>query len=226
VTLGLTVWSGRNRLFALQAHSPGARQYNVFLDGVVVASLVQARDDRPVWVADLLLDLPIAVRPPPFKRLEHTFSSFELARAWLGHPEIEEAPHQSVVDSARVAPEPNAPCPVCLMIQILVKPAKIRIGAIRFELRWSDIGHAHLSGRYPFRGGEIDIQARHIYAWKQDPDGLWEVSSYVGFQGRARYGVLGFTPSHCFTQKPAGQLSRSKDEGARVARPQGPKGLS
>jgi hypothetical protein len=70
--------------------APGS--YDVFLDGVVVASLVQARDDRPVWVAELLLDLPIAERPPPFKRLEHTFSSFELARAWLGHPDIEDAP--------------------------------------------------------------------------------------------------------------------------------------
>jgi hypothetical protein len=70
--------------------APGS--YDVFLDGVVVASLVQARDDRPVWVAELLLDLPIAERPVPFKRLEHTFSSFELARAWLGHPEVVEAP--------------------------------------------------------------------------------------------------------------------------------------
>lgn len=43
-------------------------------------------------VAELLLDLPVAERPPPFKRLEHTFSSFGLARAWLGNPEIEEAP--------------------------------------------------------------------------------------------------------------------------------------
>jgi len=64
----------------------------VFLDGVVIASLVQARSDRPVWVAELLLDLPISERPPPFKRLEHTFSSFELARAWLGDPAIVEAP--------------------------------------------------------------------------------------------------------------------------------------
>ena len=70
--------------------APGS--YDVFLDGVVVASPVEARDDRPVWVAELLLDLPIAERPPPFKRLEHTFSSFEAARAWLGYPEIDHAP--------------------------------------------------------------------------------------------------------------------------------------
>jgi hypothetical protein len=71
--------------------APGS--YDVFLDGVVVASLVQARSDRPVWVAELLLDLPIGERPPPFKRLEHTFSSFEEAMDWLGHPEVAEQPY-------------------------------------------------------------------------------------------------------------------------------------
>src|SRR3954465_2376998 len=70
--------------------APGS--YDLFLDGVVVANPVQARVDRPVWVAELLLDLPIGQRPFPFKRLEHTFSSFELARAWLGHPEIVDSP--------------------------------------------------------------------------------------------------------------------------------------
>jgi hypothetical protein len=70
--------------------APGS--YDVFLDGVVVASLVQARHDRPVWVAELLLDLPIGRRPPPFKRPEHTFSSFAEARAWLSDPEVEDAP--------------------------------------------------------------------------------------------------------------------------------------
>ena len=70
--------------------APGS--YDVFLDGVIVASLVQVRDDRPVWVAELLLDLPIAERPAPFRRLEHTFSSLEEAMAWLGDPEIVEPP--------------------------------------------------------------------------------------------------------------------------------------
>jgi hypothetical protein len=52
--------------------APGS--YDVFLDGVVVASLVQVRHVPPVWVAELLLDLSIGERPAPFKRLEHTFS--------------------------------------------------------------------------------------------------------------------------------------------------------
>ena len=77
-------------LYKLIRLAPGS--YDVFLDGVVVASLVQAREDRPVWVAELLLDLPTAQRPTPFKRLEHTFSSFELAWAWLGKPEVLDAP--------------------------------------------------------------------------------------------------------------------------------------
>ena len=46
---------------------------------------------------------------------------------------------------------------------------------MRLELRWSDIGHATESGRYSFRGSEIDVQTRHIYAWEQDPDSVWEV---------------------------------------------------
>ena len=70
--------------------APGS--YDVFLDGVVVASLVQARGDRPVWVAELLLDLPISERPPPFKRLEHTFTSLEEVRAWLGDADVSAPP--------------------------------------------------------------------------------------------------------------------------------------
>jgi hypothetical protein len=66
--------------------APGS--YDVFLDGVVVASLVQARGDRPVWVAELLLDLPFSERRPPFKRLEHTFTSLDEAQAWLGNAEV------------------------------------------------------------------------------------------------------------------------------------------
>jgi hypothetical protein len=39
-------------------------------------------------VAELLLDLPFSERPPPFKRLEHTFTSLDEARAWLGDAEV------------------------------------------------------------------------------------------------------------------------------------------
>jgi hypothetical protein len=66
--------------------APGS--YDVFLDGVVVASLVKAKNDPPVWVAELLLDLPIGERPAPFKRLEHSFTSLEEIREWLGDPEV------------------------------------------------------------------------------------------------------------------------------------------
>jgi hypothetical protein len=77
-------------LYKLIRLAPGS--YDVFLDGVVVASLVQARVDRPVWLAELLRDLPIGERPAPFKRLEHTFSSLDEALAWLGNPEIVDRP--------------------------------------------------------------------------------------------------------------------------------------
>jgi hypothetical protein len=53
-------------LYQLIPLAPGS--YDVILDGVVVASRVQARGDRLVWVAEVLLDLPISERPPPFKR--------------------------------------------------------------------------------------------------------------------------------------------------------------
>jgi hypothetical protein len=77
-------------LYKLIRLAPGS--YDVFLDGVVVASLVQARVDRPVWLAELLRDLPIGERPAPFKRLEHTFSSLDEALAWLGNPGIVDRP--------------------------------------------------------------------------------------------------------------------------------------
>ena len=74
---------------------------------------------------------------------------------------------------------------------------------MKFELRWSDIGHAKLSGRYPFRGSAVDLQDRHIFAWEQDPDGVWELPSYIGSNGRTHYGVTAFTPSAAFERRRA-----------------------
>jgi hypothetical protein len=94
---------------------------------------------------------------------------------------------------------------------------------MRFELRWSDIERAKLSGRYPFRGSEIEVQARHIYAGEQDPDGVWEVSSYVGYNGRSHYGIVGFQPSAAFEQKrsanPALQIQGRKRKSRPAKKP-------
>jgi hypothetical protein len=67
--------------------TPGS--FGVFLDGVVVASLVRSGPHHgATWTAELLRDLDQKDRSPPFRRLEHQFATFEEARDWLGNPEI------------------------------------------------------------------------------------------------------------------------------------------
>jgi hypothetical protein len=66
--------------------------YDVLLNGVIIASLVQSgRTDDATWTAELLVDLPPEQRPAPFKGMEHTFVSLEEARQWLGDAEIRDA---------------------------------------------------------------------------------------------------------------------------------------
>ncbi len=63
--------------------------YDVLLNGVIIASLVQSgRTDDATWTAELLLDLPPGERPAPFTELEHTFGSLEEAQRWLGDVQI------------------------------------------------------------------------------------------------------------------------------------------
>jgi hypothetical protein len=63
--------------------------YDVLLHGVIIASLVRnGRTDAASWTAELLLDLPPGERPAPFTEVEHTFSSLDEARKWLGDAEI------------------------------------------------------------------------------------------------------------------------------------------
>ncbi len=40
------------------------------------------------WTAELLLDLPPQERPDPFTEPEHTFTSLDEARTWLGGAEV------------------------------------------------------------------------------------------------------------------------------------------
>ncbi len=66
--------------------------YDVLLDGVIVASLVRSgRDDNPIWIVELLEDVPPERMPAPFRKLEHSFISLEEVRAWLGNAEIRNA---------------------------------------------------------------------------------------------------------------------------------------
>ncbi len=69
-----------------------AGSYDVLLNGVIIASLVQSgRTDDATWTAELLVDLPPADRPVPFTEAEHTFGSLEEARHWLGGAELRDA---------------------------------------------------------------------------------------------------------------------------------------
>lgn len=73
--------------YKLSRLAPGS--YDVLLNGVIIASLVQSgRTDDATWTAELLVDLPSTERPAPFKEAEHTFGSLEEARQWLGGAEI------------------------------------------------------------------------------------------------------------------------------------------
>ena len=65
--------------------APGS--YDVWLNGVIVASLVRnsSTSDAP-WMAELLNNVGPGEMPEPFTAPEHTFASLEEARIWLGAP--------------------------------------------------------------------------------------------------------------------------------------------
>ena len=73
--------------YTLSRLAPGS--YDVALNGTIVASLVRSgQTDDAIWTAELLEDLPQGERPQPFTELEHTFTSLEEARTWLGVTEV------------------------------------------------------------------------------------------------------------------------------------------
>ena len=78
------------RLFRL---APGS--YDVLLNGVIIASLVQSGPTNDAtWTAELLVDLPPEEMPAPFTKAEHTFGSLEEARQWLGGAELQDTKTQ------------------------------------------------------------------------------------------------------------------------------------
>ena len=77
-------------VYRLSRLAPGS--YDVLLNGVIIASLVRSGEtDNATWTAELLLDLRPEERPAPFVDMEHTFSTLEEARQWLGNAEIRDA---------------------------------------------------------------------------------------------------------------------------------------
>ena len=76
--------------YTLSRLAPGS--YDVLLDGVIIASLVRSGEtSNATWTAELLTDAPSWKRPAPFTEPEHTFSSLEEARKWLGDAEPRDA---------------------------------------------------------------------------------------------------------------------------------------
>ena len=62
-----------------------ADSYVLILNGVVEAGLVRNDTDHPAtWTAELLVDFPAHLMPPPFTASEHHFPSPEEACRWLG----------------------------------------------------------------------------------------------------------------------------------------------
>ena len=64
--------------------------YDIALDGKVIASLVRepAQGGRLEWRVGLFVPLSPGEMPHPFTAPEHTFSSFQAVREWLGQPEV------------------------------------------------------------------------------------------------------------------------------------------
>jgi hypothetical protein len=76
--------------YSLIKLAPGS--YDILLDGRIIGSIVRGSSaDTPVWIAELLTDLPPERRPPPFTQLEHEFATFDEIRLWLGNPDMRSA---------------------------------------------------------------------------------------------------------------------------------------
>jgi hypothetical protein len=66
-----------------------AGSYDIYLNGEVVGAVVRGGTRiSPVWIAELLYDMPAEDMPAPFKEVEREFLSFQELRLWLGNPPI------------------------------------------------------------------------------------------------------------------------------------------
>ncbi|EIM26689.1 hypothetical protein MicloDRAFT_00032390 [Microvirga lotononidis] len=73
--------------YTLSRLAPG--NYDVVLDGAVIASLVRSgKSNDAMWTVELLIDFPPEERPAPFTETEHTFGSLDEAQRWLWRTEI------------------------------------------------------------------------------------------------------------------------------------------
>lgn len=73
--------------YSLTKLAPGS--YDILVDGKIIGGIVRGGTPHaPVWIAELLYDLPPERRPVPFIELEHEFTSLEAVCAWLDILEI------------------------------------------------------------------------------------------------------------------------------------------
>ena len=69
--------------YTLTKLAPGS--YDLWRDGRIIGGVVRGgSDDAPIWVAELLLDVPAEQRPAPFIELEHEFPTLDELCLWLG----------------------------------------------------------------------------------------------------------------------------------------------
>lgn len=78
---------------AYTLHRLAAGSYDLVLDDVIMGSVV--REVLPTehvagWRVELLDDRPKALRPHPFKQIEHRFSTLKAALDWLGGASVVE----------------------------------------------------------------------------------------------------------------------------------------
>lgn len=85
--------SERAKAYTVVKLAPGS--YDVLLDRVLVASLVQSIDSNGSnngWRIDLLDETAPSERPAPFTAQAHTFQTRSAALEWLGVPEEDRTP--------------------------------------------------------------------------------------------------------------------------------------
>jgi hypothetical protein len=62
--------------------------YDLWRNGRIIGSVVRGgSEDAPIWIAELLVNMPPQQRPPPFTATEHEFQTLGELRQWLDLPE-------------------------------------------------------------------------------------------------------------------------------------------
>ena len=68
--------------YILTKLAPGS--YDLWRDGRIIGGVVRGEsNDAPIWIAELLLDVPPEQRPAPFTELEHEFPTLDELCHWL-----------------------------------------------------------------------------------------------------------------------------------------------